>query len=251
MPLDIDALMRRRSSGELSVMEIDEPLLRELRPDLIVTHAPEHTCVVTPVPIEEIASDIASQPTIVHMSPRSLDDVMFDLERLGRITERPVAATRAIERARKRGDAVRRRAERLPVHPEILFLEWIEPLCLASPWNAELLNIAGGRDAAACCCGTEPSGPTITDIQNASPDLVVVAACGTSFMRAMWEWEALAPEHPLTSMLCAAEPVVCFLDGQSLFKHPGPRLIAGLEQLGRAVEGVSRSKTCATAHGPA
>jgi len=63
------------------------------------------------------------------------------------------------------------------------------------------------------------------------------------------EWETLAPEHPLTSMLCAAQPAVCFLDGQGVFKHPGPRLIAGLEQLGRAVKGVSRSKTRATAHG--
>lgn len=67
----------------LSVYEVDTALLRDLRPDLILTQSQCAVCAVTPADLEEALGDwIGTAPTLLSLAPDTLEDVWSDFARV-------------------------------------------------------------------------------------------------------------------------------------------------------------------------
>src|SRR5438132_8074358 len=114
---EIDEWVRRALRENGTIYTIDEPLLRELRPDVILTQRLCDVCAVGYGTIARLAGTLPGPPTVVNLEPSSLSDIFDDIRRVG-------SACGVLERAEKvvgglsaRVETVRQRAARIPERP--------------------------------------------------------------------------------------------------------------------------------------
>src|SRR5688572_26836723 len=104
----IDVQVKRFVASGEPLYEIDEPLLRQLRPDLIVTQAQCDVCAIRladVLKLRDSASELANT-RVLPLNPTSLDDVLQDIERIGAATQTQTAAKNLIAGYRERIAAV-------------------------------------------------------------------------------------------------------------------------------------------------
>ena len=82
---EVNQRVNKILTNALSVYRVDAELLRELRPDVIVTQSQCDVCAVSMREVEEaVAQWIGSvAPRIVSLAPYALRDVLTDIERVG------------------------------------------------------------------------------------------------------------------------------------------------------------------------
>jgi iron complex transport system substrate-binding protein len=160
------------------------------------------------------------------VGPQDLSGVFAAIERIGALLGVP-------DKARAEADALRVRAARAahpaadPV-PGVLFVVSTRPIIAAgqATFMDELIRLAGGRNAAASFSGRYPR-LTVEDLLAARPDLIFIAA--------MAGVERFPPEIRRWKEIPAfRDGEVVSLDGD-LVTRPGPRMVAALEEVSRAV----------------
>ena len=220
----IDAAVRERTQAGEAIYGLDEELLRELEPDLIVTQELCPVCAVSYDEVVAVAERIDSCPKVVALDPRTFGETMGDVRTIAHATGAKAAALDLIARQRARVDQVRiavRDAERVPV----VTLEWLDPVFVAGHWTPQLVELAGGVDILGM--PGEPSLQLPWDaVAAAQPEVVVVMPCGYDAARSLEEAELHADE--LRAL--GARRVVA-IDASATFSRPGPRLVDGLETL--------------------
>ena len=220
----IDAAVRERTQAGEAIYGLDEELLRELEPDLIVTQELCPVCAVSYDEVVAVAERIDSCPKVVALDPRTFGETMGDVRTIAHATGAKAAALDLIARQRARVDQVRiavRDAERVPV----VTLEWLDPVFVAGHWTPQLVELAGGVDILGM--PGEPSLQLSWDaVAAAQPEVVVVMPCGYDAARSLEEAELHADE--LRAL--GARRVVA-IDASATFSRPGPRLVDGLETL--------------------
>jgi len=220
----IDAAVRERTQAGEAIYGLDEELLRELEPDLIVTQELCPVCAVSYDEVVAVAERIDSCPKVLALDPRTFGETMGDVRTIAHATGAKAAALDLIARQRARVDQVRiavRDAERVPV----VTLEWLDPVFVAGHWTPQLVELAGGVDILGM--PGEPSLQLPWDaVAAAQPEVVVVMPCGYDAARSLEEAELHADE--LRAL--GARRVVA-IDASATFSRPGPRLVDGLETL--------------------
>lgn len=220
----IDAAVRARTDHGESIYELDAELLHELRPDLIVTQALCAVCAVSFEDVRTIAEEIATQPQVISLDPRTLGEVLGDVRTLAEATDRRDAGVDVVQDAAARIDRVRLAVrERRPLR--VAALEWLEPVYVAGHWTPQLIEYAGGIDVLGMP-GEHSERRSWEEVAAAEPDVVVAMPCGYDAERA--HAEALTFRERLAG-LGAGEVVA--VDAAAYFSRPGPRLIDGLELL--------------------
>jgi iron complex transport system substrate-binding protein len=222
---EIDLQVKARVAEGRALYELDEALLAELAPDLIVTQAICAVCAVSFEDVVEIAARVPSKPSVLQQDPSTLGEMLEDVIRLGEATG---SASQAHE---LRGDLEGRLATvgaavAGAARPRVIALEWLDPPYVGGHWVPEMVSIAGGEDVAG------PPGlksPEVSwgELAGLNPDVVVAMPCGWyvdgSRSQALEHWfeiEALGPRR------------VFAVDAASTFSRPGPRLVDGVELLG-------------------
>jgi iron complex transport system substrate-binding protein len=219
---EIDAAVRERTDAGESIYELDEELLRELEPDLIVTQALCSVCAVSHDEVQALAVTLPAPPRVISLDPKTYGETLGDVRTIAQATGTKDAALDLIARTARRADIVRL-AVRGVQRPRVVALEWLDPPFVAGHWTPQLVEMAGGEDVAGL--PAEPSERTTWELLAAAqPEVVVVMPCGYDAARGLVEAEQHADE--LRSL--GAERVVA-VDASSYFSRPGPRLIDGLE----------------------
>jgi len=223
-PAEIDAAVRERTLRGQSIYALDDELLRELEPDLIVTQALCSVCAVSADDVRAIAEELDSHPRVISLDPRTLGEVLGDVRTLAQATGAKDAAVDLIRDASARIDRVRlavRGARRL----RVAALEWLDPPFAAGHWTPQLIEHAGGEDVLGF--PGEPSEErSWEEVAAAQPDVVVVMPCG--FDAEIAHREAEMHRDQLAAV--GAGEVVA-VDAAAYFSRPGPRIVDGLELL--------------------
>src|SRR5919109_1419472 len=81
-PAEVDAAVRERTGRGEALYELDEPTLRELDVDLIVTQAVCEVCAVSFEDVRAIAERLPTQPRVISLDPSTLGEVLADVPRL-------------------------------------------------------------------------------------------------------------------------------------------------------------------------
>lgn len=223
----IDVAVRAVIPDALSIYAVDESMLGELEPDVIVT---QDLCEVCAVSLDDVRAAVArlahrDHVQVVSLRPTRLQDVLEDVERvaavLGRRTEGRVVRSNLEERIR----AIAGRAARTVSKPRVVSLEWIDPLMLGGTWMPELIELAGGVAVGAT---TGQPAPTVDPrmLKELRPDVVVVKPCGFSLERTLAERAII--ERSVVETLGESTRVYV-TDGNAFFNRPGPRLVESLE----------------------
>ena len=221
---EIDAAVRERTQAGDSIYELDEELLRELEPDLIVTQALCSVCAVSHDEVQAVALTLPEPPRVISLDPKTYGETLGDVRTIAQATSSKDAALDLIARTARRADIIRLAVRGEP-RPRVVALEWLDPVFVAGHWTPQLIEMAGGDDVLGL--PGEPSQQATWEmVVAAAPDVVVVMPCGYDAARGLVE----AEEHAVQLRAIGAQRVVA-VDASSYYSRPGPRLIDGLELL--------------------
>jgi iron complex transport system substrate-binding protein len=219
---EIDAAVKERTLAGESIYELDDELLRDLRPDLIVTQELCTVCAVSYDDVRAIAEEIETHPRVVPLDPRTVGEVLGDVRTLAQLTNRKDEAVDLIRDASARIDRVRL-AVRGARRPRVAALEWLDPPFAAGHWTPQLIEYAGGEDVLGFA-GEKSEETSWQMVEVAQPDVVIVMPCGYDAEIAHREAEM----HRDQLVRIGAGEVVA-VDAAAYFSRPGPRIIDGLE----------------------
>ncbi|HEV2060802.1 MAG TPA: cobalamin-binding protein [Solirubrobacteraceae bacterium] len=223
-PKEIDAAVRARTAAGDSIYALDEELVRELEPDLIVTQALCHVCAVSVDEVQALAQSLPDPPRVIALDPRTYGETVGDVRTIAQATDSKDAALDLIARTARRADVVRLAVRGAP-RPRVAALEWMDPVFVAGHWTPQLIEMAGGEDVLGFA-GEPSREATWEEVAAAQPEIVIVMPCGYDAARALVEAEGFA--HRLGGL--RADQVVA-VNASAYFSRPGPRLIDGLELL--------------------
>ena len=228
---EVDEWVRRALREDGTIYTIDEPLLRKLRPDVILTQKLCDVCAVGYGTVARLAETLPGPPRVINLEPSSLSDIFDDIRRVAEVCGVPERAEELIGQLSRRIEAVRRRAYRIANRPRVLLMEWVDPPFCSGHWGPELIEIAGGCD---------PSGhkhqPSVQirwqEVLDARPDIIVLALCGYDIDRARRDYEILGRFPGFDSLPAAQCGEIYVVNASAYFARPGPRIVDSLEILG-------------------
>jgi iron complex transport system substrate-binding protein len=223
-PSEIDRAVRERTERGESIYELDDEIVRELEPELIVTQALCHVCAVSVDEVQALAQTLPGPPRVISLDPRTYGETLVDVRTIAQATGSKDAALDLIARTARRADVVRLAVRAAP-RPRVVALEWLDPVFVAGHWTPQLIEMAGGEDVLGFA-GEPSREATWEEVAAAQPEVVVVMPCGYDAARALVEAEEFAEK--LRSL--GADQVVA-VNASAYFSRPGPRLADGLELL--------------------
>jgi iron complex transport system substrate-binding protein len=221
---EIDAAVRAHTERGEAIYALDEQLLAELEPELIVTQALCPVCAVSYSDVAALAGRLPVPPRVVALDPHTLGEMLGDVRTLAQATNRKAQGVDLVARSAARIDRVRL-ATRERRRVRVAALEWLDPVFVAGHWVPQLIELAGGEDVLGFA-GEPSREATWEEVAAAEPQVVVAMPCGYDAPRAYAE--ALAYTERLAALGAAR---VVAVNASAYFSRPGPRLVDGLELL--------------------
>jgi iron complex transport system substrate-binding protein len=219
-PEEIDSAVSGRMETGASMYAIDEVLLRDLRPDVIITQNLCRVCAPSGNELSRAVNDFDITPEILFLTPRNVAEVEENILAVGKAIGREHEAESLIRSNRER--IARVSAAVAGARPRrVVFLEWTEPLFCGGHWVPEMVMMAGGNDPLGRP-GEDSVRMTWDDVRAASPEIIVVSPCGYR----LEESAELARSMPRD-----LDARVIAVDANAYFARPGPRLAEGVELL--------------------
>ncbi|HZA07798.1 MAG TPA: cobalamin-binding protein [Nitrososphaeraceae archaeon] len=241
---EIDQKIVELMRSHRDIYVIDDQILREAKPDLIIAQGVCEVCAPFSKEINRAASILNYKPDILILDPHDLDDIMTSImdiaERVGRETE----GRNLVVSLQKRIDNVRtrvgqRRISRGEVHnsnkPRVLCIEWIDPFFTAGHWIPQMVEIAGGINGLSSRAQPSRRMYDISEIIKFNPDKIILLPCGFDIDRTIREAKRLETNYKWRSLQCVQKNEVYAVNAGAYFSKPGPRTITGLEVLAKII----------------
>jgi iron complex transport system substrate-binding protein len=229
--LEIDRQVRDILRAGLSVYAVDAELLRQLDPDVIITQDHCEVCAVSTKDLEAAVCDwLGPHVRVVSLRPNALADIWSDIVRVAEALDARPRGEQLVASLQSRLAEISQRASGLGQQPRVAFIEWIEPLMAGGNWVPELINLAHGHDTLGHA-GEHSDWITFEKLQQADPDVIVVAPCGFDLERTAAEMPALEQQPGWRDLRAVRAGRVYIADGNAYFNRPGPRLVESFEML--------------------
>jgi len=227
---EMDEWVRRALRENGTIYSIDEPLLRSLRPDVILTQKLCDVCAVGYDTVARLAETLSGPPQVVNLEPSSLSDIFGDIQRVAKVCDVSDRANEVITQLSDRIEAVRSRANRIAHRPRCFLMEWVDPPFCSGHWGPELVEIAGGYDPLG-----RKQQPSVQiewqQVPDARPEFIVLALCGYGINRARSDYEILRRFPDFDSLPAARQGQIYLVDASAYFARPGPRIVDSAEIL--------------------
>lgn len=224
----IDSAVRRAMEEHGSVYEIDVELLRELRPDLILTQAVCEVCAVPAGSVQAAVDELDYAPRVLSLDAHTLDEIIESVERVATAAEVPAKGEALAAEHHARLARVEEAVSGRP-RPRTLLLEWLDPPFAPGHWVPEMVERAGGRNVLG-----EPGARSYqlewSDLDRLEPDVLLVEPCGYDLAGARRDADLHAAELKRAAPR-AVEQRRAWLLHSSSFSRSGPRVIDGVEAL--------------------
>lgn len=179
--------MSTSACGE-PLYHVNGKLIRELRPDLLITQAHCEVCAVTPSDVERSGA-CALPAEHISLSASSLEDIFQSIRQIAQALNLVEQGEIVVQRQQHRLDAVREKAARFSP-PTVVMLEWTEPVFAMGNCGPELVEIANGKLRIGRK-GEYPAAIPGEQLRKADPEHLIVAPCGFNFERSLRELTVL------------------------------------------------------------
>jgi iron complex transport system substrate-binding protein len=226
---EIDRQVKALMSSGRSLYRVDEQALIEARPDIILAQEVCDVCAVTPHDLGQAMRSLPHRPHLLTLAPRSLADVIDDVERIGAALGVAARGKNLARSLRSRIAAVRGRSTGRS-KPRVACLEWLSPLYVGGHWVPEMVDAAGGHDVLGEA-GQPSRQVRMDEVRAAAPEILILMPCGFSLARTISELTVLCRRDHACSRLLSSATKTYVVDAGSYFSRPGPRLVDGVELL--------------------
>ena len=213
------AVADQMKSGD-TLYRIDEVLLRDLRPDVILTQNLCRVCAPSGDELTRAVRKFQLQPEVLFLTPRNIAEIIENIVTVGRAIGRPAEAESLVRAHDERLQKVRAAVAMAPTR-RVVFLEWTEPLFCGGHWVPEMISLAGGEDPLGRA-GEDSVRMDWDDVARAQPEMIIVSPCGYRLDRAA---------ELARKMARISDATVYAVDANAYFARPGPRVVEGVELL--------------------
>jgi iron complex transport system substrate-binding protein len=227
---EIDRQVGEMLQAGKSLYTIDDEAFRKAAPDVILTQALCDVCALDYNDVVKAAQCLPCKPAIVSLTPHCLTDMLDDIFRVGEATQRDKEAEALVLDLQRRIEAVRKRTAQSSIRPQVVCLEWFDPIYAAGHWVPEMVELAGGNDGLGR--KGEPSEKVQwTEVLKLQPDVLMLMPCGFDAQRTIQESALLQKLNGWNKLPAVKAGNVFAVNGHAYFSRPGPRLVDGLEIL--------------------
>ena len=219
-PGAIDAAVAKQLVGGDTLYIIDETLLRDLRPDVILTQNLCRVCAPSGDELTRAVRKFSVQPEVLFLTPRSIGEIEDNILDVGRAIGRDHEADALVRSTQERLTRVRTAVKNARKR-RVVFLEWTDPLFCGGHWVPEMISVAGGEDPLGRP-GEDSVRMDWDDVVSARPEMIIVSPCG-------YRLEQSIDLARRMRRVPGAE--VYAVDANAYFARPGPRVVEGVELL--------------------
>lgn len=231
---EIDAAVAGRIHSGESLYQVDEKLLCELKPDLILAQNLCQVCATSGNDLTVALKLLHPKPEILWMTPHSLAEIFGNICDLGHATGRSNAAETFIAERRERLENVAEQTKNISPRPRVFCMEWADPVYCAGHWVPEMVKVAGGIDELARK-GTDSVRIPWTDVLKWSPEILIFSPCGFNLEKALEQISHLQAQLGWGELPAVRSGRVYAVDANSYFARPGPRVVNGTELLAHLI----------------
>src|SRR5438094_1672605 len=186
--LEVDMEVEQRGGD---IYEIDEKLLANLKPDLILTQELCHVCAVSYTRVKEAARVLDADTKIVSLEPTNLEEIVDNIFLVGRMTNKLAEAEKLAAQMLRRIDRVREKTKTVQDKPRVFFMEWLQPPWAGGHWIPQMVDYAGGFEGLGRL--GKPSHRIEWDqVVEYEPEIIVLSPCGFDLDGVMGELHELA-----------------------------------------------------------
>jgi iron complex transport system substrate-binding protein len=233
-PAEVDALVRGRTQDGRSLYTLDEELLKEEEPDLIIAQQLCDVCAVSIDDVRAVAKKLESDPIVISLDPTTIGEVLGDIRTIATATDSKDLGVDLVRELADRIDDIKIALKDVgredgPDPVRVAALEWLDPIFLGGHWIPQMIEIAGGIDFLGL--PGEPSREADwEEVKASEPEAVVLMQCGYNASRCADEADDYASQ-----LLDLGAHRYFAGDANAYFSRPGPRLVDGLELLAHAL----------------
>ncbi len=236
--LEIDKSVKSLLQNSLSIYAINENVLKELKPDLIITQSQCEVCAVSLADVELVLKKkIGLDPKIISLQPKKLSDIWEDIYLIAKALG---VAKKGLDFKSQIKDNVDNLKSvcNLKISPTIACVEWINPIMFAGNWVPEMVKIAGGKDLFGRI-GMHSDWATYDMLFKNDPDKIILMPCGFNINKTLDEMGAVINMPNWKKLKAVKTGNVFITDGNQYFNRPGPRILDSIKIL---IEIVSNQK---------
>ena len=231
---EIDANVSARLRNGQSLYAVDEKLLRDLAPTLILTQDLCQVCAPSGNEITQALKVLRPTPRILWFTPKTLVGIEENLRELGLVTCRLQRAEAVIQSGRERLERVATLTRATPVRPRVFCMEWVDPVYCSGHWVPEMVDLAGGIDVVSRR-GADSVRVAWREVLDWAPEVLVVSPCGFNLASATQQALQLVQFEGWAELPATRKNRVYAVDANSFFARPGPRVIDGVELLAHLI----------------
>lgn len=231
---EIDSVVSSNLVSQGTLYELNQPLLEELAPDLILTQRLCDVCAVAFDKVQEVAHSLSSHPRVVNLEPHSLEDILENIRTVGTLVGAGRKTDELLLSLERRIEAIGERSRQLASRPRVFCMEWANPPYCGGHWMKRLVGIAGGSDE------LSRHGRPSTRIEwrrvlDFAPEVIVLTCCGFKLPRVIQEAETLAGFPQFQDLPAVKNNRIFATNGSDYFSRPGPRIVDSLEILAHLI----------------
>lgn len=231
---EIDAAVSERLRNGESLYELDEILLRQIEPDLVLTQDLCQVCAASSRDVMPVLASLPKQPRILQFSPKSLGSIFDNLKTLAMETGRTTEADQLIADGRGRIASIAAVVRALPRRPRVFCMEWIDPMYCSGHWVPEMVELAGGIDMLSRK-GSHSIRTSWESVLEWAPEILVIMPCGFGLEDIVKQAAALTSLPHWVDLPAVRADRVYAVDANSYFARPGPRVVTGVELLAHII----------------
>jgi iron complex transport system substrate-binding protein len=231
---EIDTSVSERLQNGQSVYQVDENLLRELAPDLILTQDLCQVCAPSGNEVSQALNSLSTKPQILWLTPKSLRQIEDNLREIGAATGYSEKADELIAAGRAKLEEIEAVTRKLPSLPRVFCLEWLDPIYCSGHWVPEMVRIAGGVDELGRE-GTDSVRLAWEDVLNWQPEVLIIMPCGYHLDDVLELAPKLSSKPGWFDLPAVRQARVYAVDASSYFARPGPRVVEGTQLLAHII----------------
>lgn len=231
---EIDVAVAERMRAGHSLYQVDEKLLQELAPDLILTQDLCQVCAPSGTEVSQALNLLPKKPRILWLTPNSLEQIFANVRELGEATGRAKEADELIANGRARLEKIAAATGSLSHRPRVFCMEWLDPVYCSGHWVPEMVRLAGGVDALSRE-GADSVRIPWDEVLEWAPEVVIITPCGFDLQKVVEQAPQLFTNPGWSNLPAVREGRVYAVDANSYFARPGPRVVDGTELLAHLI----------------
>ena len=220
---------------------INEEILKELKPDLIVAQGICEVCSPFTKEIKRAISVLKYNPKVIVLDPHNISDILDNINEIATNIGKIKEGKNLVKLLEGKINRIKKISE-LKTNKEdltkILCLEWIDPFFTAGHWVPEMVEIAGGINGLSKP-KEQSRRASFEEIKKFDADKIILMPCGFNIERTIKEYKnsstVLNKNQEWNNLRAIKNNELYVVDAGSYFSKPGPRTITGIEILAKII----------------